>query len=115
MSVHDPELRHGRKSSRHRFDGHKAAVVGDTDTQLITAADVLPGKAPDNLGGIGTGGGQRGEYRLGGGGSHGDAAMGTAGPAGFCRGGTLVGGQSAGLAQPETLSQELQMVLPGHV
>ena len=50
MSVHDPEMRHGRKSSSRRFDGHKAAIVVDTDTQLITAVDVLSGNAPDNLG-----------------------------------------------------------------
>ena len=50
MSVHDPELRHGHKSSSRRFDGHKAAIVVDTDSQLITAVDVLPGNAPDNLG-----------------------------------------------------------------
>ena len=37
MSVHDPEMRHGHKSSSKRFDGHKAAIVVDTDTQLITA------------------------------------------------------------------------------
>ena len=43
MSVHDPEMRHGRKSSSKRFDGHKASIVVDTDTQLITAVDVLPG------------------------------------------------------------------------
>ena len=52
MSVHDPEMRHGRKSSSKRFDGHKAAIVVDTDTQLITAADVLAGNAPDNLGAL---------------------------------------------------------------
>ena len=52
MSVHDPEMRHGRKSSSRRFDGHKAAIVVDTDTQLITAVDVLPGNAPDNLGAL---------------------------------------------------------------
>ena len=39
MSVHDPEMRHGHKSSRRRFDGHKAAIVVDTDTQLITAVE----------------------------------------------------------------------------
>ena len=50
MSVHDPEMRHGHKSSSRRFDGHKAAIVVDTDSQLITAVDVLPGNAPDNLG-----------------------------------------------------------------
>ena len=52
MSVHDPEMRHGRKSSSKRFDGHKAAIVVDTDTQLITAVEVLPGNAPDNLGAL---------------------------------------------------------------
>ena len=52
MSVHDPEMRHGHKSSSKRFDGHKAAIVVDTDTQLITAVAVLPGNAPDNLGAL---------------------------------------------------------------
>ena len=42
LSVPDPELRHG----------HKAAIVVDTDSQLITAVDVLPGNAPDNLGAL---------------------------------------------------------------
>ena len=50
VSVHDPELRHGHKSSNKRFDGHKAAIVVDTDTQLITAVGVLQGNALDNLG-----------------------------------------------------------------
>ena len=49
VSVHDPEMRHGHKSSRRRFDGHKAAIVVDTDSQLITEVEVLPGNAPDNL------------------------------------------------------------------
>ena len=52
MSVHDPEMRHGRKSSSRRFDGHKAAIVVDTGSQLITAVEVLPGNAPDNLGAL---------------------------------------------------------------
>src|SRR5438128_9847102 len=47
VSVHDPEMRHGRKSSSHRFNGHKAQVAVDTDSQLITAVEVLPGNAPD--------------------------------------------------------------------
>jgi Transposase DDE domain/Transposase domain (DUF772) len=38
IAVHDPEMRHGRKSSSQRFNGHKA---------LITAVDVLSGNAPD--------------------------------------------------------------------
>jgi Transposase domain (DUF772) len=41
ISVHDPEMRHGRKSSSHRFNGHKAQIAVDTATQLITAVDVL--------------------------------------------------------------------------
>ena len=52
VSVHDPEMRHGHKSSRRRFDGHKAAVVVDTDTQLITAVDVLAGNAWDSTGAL---------------------------------------------------------------
>ena len=52
MSVHDTEMRHGRKSSSKRFDGHKAAIVVDTGTQLITAVAVLPGNAPDNSGAL---------------------------------------------------------------
>jgi transposase len=47
VSVHDPERRHGRKSATKRFDGHKAEVAVDTDSQLITAVDVLAGNAPD--------------------------------------------------------------------
>jgi len=47
VSVHDPEMRHGRKSSSHRFNGHKAQVAVDTDSQLITAMEVLPGNAAD--------------------------------------------------------------------
>ncbi len=52
MSVHDPEMRHGHKSSSRRFDGHKAAIVVNTGSQLITAVEVLPGNAPDNLGAL---------------------------------------------------------------
>jgi len=48
VSVHDPEMRHGRKSERRRFDGHKAQVAVDPESQLITAADVLAGNAPDH-------------------------------------------------------------------
>ena len=48
VSVHDPEMRHGRKSASKRFDGHKAALAVDTDVPLITAVDVLAGNAPDD-------------------------------------------------------------------
>ena len=48
ISVHDPEMRHGRKSSSTRFDGHKAAIAVDAESQLITAVKVLAGNAADN-------------------------------------------------------------------
>ena len=48
ISVQDPEMRHGRKSKAKRFDGHKAALAVDPESELITAADVLAGNAPDN-------------------------------------------------------------------
>jgi hypothetical protein len=47
VSVQDPEMRHGRKSHSKRFDGHKAAIAVDAESQLITAAEVLPGNAAD--------------------------------------------------------------------
>jgi transposase len=48
VSVHDPEMRHGRKSRSKRFDGHKAAIAVDAESQLITAVDVLAGNASDS-------------------------------------------------------------------
>ena len=50
MPLYDSELCHGRKSNDRRFDGHKAAIVVDTDSQLITTVDVLPGNPAENLG-----------------------------------------------------------------
>jgi len=46
-SVHDPEMRHGRKSKAKRFDGHKVQVATDTESQIITTVAVLAGNAPD--------------------------------------------------------------------
>lgn len=47
ISVHDPEMRHGHKSSSRRFDGYKGALAVDTESQLITAVDILPANAGD--------------------------------------------------------------------
>ena len=47
VSVHDPEMRHGRKSASQRFDGYKAAIAVDADSKVITAVDVLAGNAHD--------------------------------------------------------------------
>jgi hypothetical protein len=46
-SVHDPEMRHGRKSASKRFNGYKAAVAVDLESQLIGAVEVLAGNAGD--------------------------------------------------------------------
>lgn len=48
VSVHDPQVRHGRKSATKRFDGHKEVIAVDPESQLIVAADVLPGNAQDH-------------------------------------------------------------------
>jgi hypothetical protein len=48
VSVHDPDMRHGHKSASVRFEGHKAALAVDPESQLITAAAVLPGNAHDS-------------------------------------------------------------------
>ena len=47
-SVHDPEMRHGRKSKSKRFDGHKLQMATDTESELITDVAVLPGNAADH-------------------------------------------------------------------
>jgi hypothetical protein len=47
ISVHDPETRHGRKSASKRFNGHKAAVAVEMDSQLISAVEVVAGNAGD--------------------------------------------------------------------
>jgi len=51
-SVHDSEMRHGRKSSSTRFDGHKLAIAADVESQVITAVEVLPGSAQDQEGSL---------------------------------------------------------------
>jgi IS5 family transposase len=47
VSVHDPEMRHGRKSVSQRFDGYKASVAVDTESQLVTGVDVLAANEHD--------------------------------------------------------------------
>ncbi len=106
MSVHDPEMRHGHKSSSRRFDGHKAAIVVDTDSQLITAVEVLPGNAPDNLGSLelveqSEANTKWCRWRK----PWATPPMGMAIPGRHSPMRDAVGGQSAGTARPEALSE----------
>ena len=46
VSVTDPEMRHGRKSSGKGYNGHKAHVAVDTESGIITAVEMgAPGQA----------------------------------------------------------------------
>lgn len=47
VSVEDPEMRHGRKSRSHRFEGYKRHVLRDLDTGLVRAVGVTPANAPE--------------------------------------------------------------------
>jgi len=48
VSVHDPEMRHGHKNATQRFDGYKASLSVETETQVIADVDVLHANAHDN-------------------------------------------------------------------
>ena len=48
LSVHDQEMRHGRKSAHQRFDGYKlSAAATNSDTPLLTAVAVAPASEQD--------------------------------------------------------------------
>ncbi|MDQ6782609.1 MAG: transposase [Actinomycetota bacterium] len=47
ISTVDPTARHGHKTSARGFDGHKAHVATDPDSEIITATKVTPGNAGD--------------------------------------------------------------------
>src|SRR6059036_2650562 len=47
ISVHDPEMRHGRKSASKTFNGHKTEVAVNMESQLICGVEVLAGNAGD--------------------------------------------------------------------
>jgi Transposase DDE domain len=48
LSVHDSEMRHGRKSQHQRFDGYKLhAAATNAETPLITAVGVAPANEQD--------------------------------------------------------------------
>jgi IS5 family transposase len=47
ISVVDPEARHGHKTNARGFDGYKAHVAVDPDSEIITATAVTPANAGD--------------------------------------------------------------------
>jgi len=47
VSVTDPEMRHGRKSASKRFDGHKASIAVEPESQIVTAAKIESGNGAD--------------------------------------------------------------------
>ena len=47
ISVTDPEMRHGRKSAAHRFDGFKVAVSTELASALILEIDDVPAAGSD--------------------------------------------------------------------
>jgi hypothetical protein len=47
VSTVDPQARHGHKTAAHGFDGYKAHVAIDPDTEMICAAEVSPAATGD--------------------------------------------------------------------
>jgi hypothetical protein len=47
ISTVDPQARHGHKTAAHGFDGYKAHVAVDPDSEVITAAEVSSATAAD--------------------------------------------------------------------
>lgn len=50
VSIHDPEMRHGRKSSGKTYNGHKAHAAVEVTSGVITAVDVTaPGQSDGSM------------------------------------------------------------------
>jgi transposase len=47
ISIEDAEMRHGRKSRSHRFDGYKRHVLRDLDAGVIRAVGITAANAPE--------------------------------------------------------------------
>jgi cytochrome c5 len=47
ISTVDPEARHGHKTAAHGFDGYKAHIAIDPDSEIITAAEASPATTSD--------------------------------------------------------------------
>ena len=47
VSVHDPEMRHGHKSRKRRWDGYKTHVSVSAESEFVTAVEVTPANQKD--------------------------------------------------------------------
>jgi hypothetical protein len=47
ISTVDPQARHGHKTAAHGFDGYKAHIAADPDSEIITAAEVSAATSGD--------------------------------------------------------------------
>lgn len=47
ISIEDAEMRHGRKSRRHRFDGYKRHVLRDLDRKMVRVVGITPANVPE--------------------------------------------------------------------
>jgi hypothetical protein len=47
VSIEDPEMRHGRKSKSHRFNGFKEHLLTDLDSQVTKEVVVFPANVPE--------------------------------------------------------------------
>jgi hypothetical protein len=83
ISTVDPQARHGHKTAAHGFDGYKAHVAVDPDSEVITAAEVSPAAtgdavvAPTLLGDLAVGEGEQGSGQTARAMVYGDSAYGT--------------------------------------
>jgi len=83
ISTVDPQARHGHKTAAHGFDGYKAHVAVDPDSEVITAAEVSSAAtgdavvAPTLLGELAGGEGEQGSGQTARAMVYGDSAYGT--------------------------------------
>jgi hypothetical protein len=83
ISTVDPQARHGHKTAAHGFDGYKAHVAVDPDSEVITAAEVSSAAtgdavvAPTLLGDLAGGEGEQGSGQTARAMVYGDSAYGT--------------------------------------
>ena len=49
ISIEDPQMRHGRKSKTHLFNGYKRHVLRDLDSGLVRAVGVTPANEPEAM------------------------------------------------------------------